>query len=477
MNTSKKTIRKRIFLSHIIIISIFLFLTILVFDLCLKVYIRRQVKVQLTNACELLKDSIDYTSTNLSNADKLKASENIIQNQLQGNSEQTLSIFDTKYALLGKDTELIYANDEKNEQRILEKQLIPQIERKQLSTAENGKNTVLYLNGPIKKYALLLSPLKDKDDSTYAYLTVYTNFTKSRRLTTVVNIMLISILFITSAIALIISNKVSKKISSPISDLSEYARRISEKDYTLNPIKHENDEIGKLTETMYYMAQKIQADDIFMKNFLQNSSHELRTPLMSIQGYAEAIKYKVMEDEDKAIDIIIDESKRLSEIVEDLLYLSKIDSMHMDFNFEEVNLENIIRNSIERVNGIAVKNNKTINFSSNDNNLIMTVDEEKLTRAIINVLGNCLRYCENLINVDVKNHFSDIIITIEDDGPGFDIQDISHIFDRFYKGNGGNHGLGLAITKSIIEKHGGSIVAKNSANGGACFIINLINRK
>ncbi|MDS0525147.1 HAMP domain-containing histidine kinase [Clostridium sp. SHJSY1] len=468
------TIRKRIFISHIIIISIFLFLTVLVFDLCLKVYIRKQVKVQLTNACELLKDSLNNSSENLKDIEKLKASENIIQNQLKNNSEQTLSIFDTKYALIGKDTKLIYANDEKSEEQVLTNHLIPQIRNKQLLSAENGKNTVLYLNGPVKKYALLLYPLKD-NNSTYAYLTVYTNFTKSRRLTLLVNIMLISILLITSIIALIISNKVSKKISSPISALSEYAKRISQKDYTMKPMKYENHEIEKLSETMHFMAQKIQADDIFMKNFMQNSSHELRTPLMSIQGYAEAIKYKVIDDEAKAVDIIIEESKRLSEIVDDLLYLSKLDSMNMEFNFKRLNLEDIIKNSIERVNGIAVKNNKTITCSNNNKDLMLLLDEEKFTRAIINLLGNCLRYCNSYVNVVITKKLCNITVTITDDGPGFEDNDLPHIFDRFYKGKNGNHGLGLAIAKSIIENHKGYIVAENTSTSGACFRISFEN--
>lgn len=132
-----------------------------------------------------------------------------------------------------------------------------------------------------------------------------------------------------------------------------------------------------------------------------------------------------------------------------------------------------MKSSIERVNGIAVKNGKNFRLSSNDNSKTIIGDEEKLTRAIINILGNCLRYCSENIEVILKNEGAKTIIIIEDDGPGFEEKDIDDIFERFFKGKGGNYGIGLAITKSIIEKHDGNIVAVNKSKGGARFTITL----
>lgn len=480
MEKPKKTIRKRIFFSHIIIIMIFLFLTVLVFDLCLTIYIRRQARIQLITAGELIKNSMNKKSENLNDVQKLEFSKNIVRNQLKNNSnlKQTLSFFDVNYALLGKNKNLIYPANENNEEySILSKQLLPLIKRRQLSNIENNKGNVFYLTASAKRYAVLMYPLENANNSTGGYLTIYTDLSRSRKLTMAVNMMLFSILLITAAIALIISNNVSEKISRPISALNKYAKSIGEREYNTELVKHENDEIGNLAETMYSMAQKLSAYDSTIKTFMQNASHELRTPLMSIQGYAEAIKYRVIEDEDKAVDIIMEESKRLSELVEDLLYLSKIDSLQEEFNFEKIKIEDVIRSSIERVNGIAVKNEKIIRFSHDSNNLMVVGDEEKLIRAAINILGNCLRYCNNCINVNLKKELSNIIITIEDDGPGFDAKDLGNIFDRFYKGKGGNYGLGLAITKSIIEKHGGRIAAENNIKGGACFKISFEEKK
>ena len=96
-----------------------------------------------------------------------------------------------------------------------------------------------------------------------------------------------------------------------------------------------------------------------------------------------------------------------------------------------------------------------------------------MTRAFINILGNCLRFSESIITIEVSDSHGSCSIKIKDDGPGFDMQEEDKIFERFYKGKKGNTGLGLAITKAIIEKHSGSIRAYNCELKGACFEIIL----
>lgn len=231
-------------------------------------------------------------------------------------------------------------------------------------------------------------------------------------------------------------------------------------------------EIDQLSQTMSKMAAQLSSYDSTLKTFIQNASHELRTPLMSIQGYAEGIKYNIVEDTDKAVNIIIEESKRLTEIVNDLLFLSKVDSMQEKFTSNMINIEDIIKNCIEKVNGIAVMEKKKINFSPYNYDFEIAGDEEMLFRALINIISNSLRYCIQNVNIRIDSKDNNVSIIVEDDGPGIDKDDLEHIFERFYKGKGGKFGLGLAISKSIIEKHRGSIIA-NNAEGGACFIITL----
>jgi Signal transduction histidine kinase len=471
----RTSIQKRIFLSHIIIVGVALLLTMIIFDVCLSLYVRRQIKSQIISSGQMLAKAIeDESKSGVNVAERYKNSNEFSKSLSQMNKsiKQSQSLLDINYVLLGKNEDIIYpSNENKQEYNFIEKNLMKIVNRRMELTNLNN-NTIINFKISGNRYILGAFNLKLKDNNE-GYLIVYSDLAKSRELTMVVNIMLFLILLAAAVIASIISNNVSEKISKPIYELVNYAKKIGDREYNIKFRKQNDDEIGKLVDSMELMTKKLATYDDTMKTFMQNASHELRTPLMSIQGYAEGIKYGVVDEQDKAIEIIIDESKRLSELVENLLYLSKIDAIQDEFKFEAVNIEEIIRTCIDRVNGISVKEEKTISLSSNIGNVMIMADEDKLTRAILNIFGNCLRYAKRNINVSLKKNESNIEILVQDDGPGFDNKDINNIFDRFYKGKGGNYGLGLAITKSIITRHGGTIIAKNGINGGACYIVNL----
>ena len=476
MGPSKKTIKKRIFFSHITIIVISLILTVVVFDGCLRIYVRAQNKKQLIIAGDIVKKSMSQNLKNIGSTLQGQENKELTKSMAKINQtlKQTQSFLDINYALVRNNKNIIYPLEENNQEySLVQEKLIPAIGSKKWLAAETKTNSVFYFTALGKRYAAVIYPVEPTNNAKKGYVLIYSDLDKSSRIMTVVNIILLSILLITAIIASIISNNVSEKISRPISQLSKYAKEIGEREYDAKVIQYNDDEIGQLAKSMHSMAQKLSIYDNTMKTFMENASHELRTPLMSIQGYAEGIKYGVVDDKDKAIDIVIEESKRLSQLVEDLLYLSRIDALQEKMNFEKINAEDMIRSSIERVNGIAVRNEKIINFSSNENNIILLGDEEKLTRAIINILGNALRYSKKHIDVTIKKENSKVNLILQDDGPGFDEKELSNIFDRFFKGKGGNHGLGLAITKSIIEKHDGTIIAENNIKGGACFKITL----
>ena len=476
MDIHKKTIKQSIFFSHLIIILIYVVLTSIVFNICLRIYVRNQTKAQLVSVEELARKSVNNELFNIGTLSNT-ANENkqFIKSLLKVNRvlKQTQTFLDVNYAVIGKRDNLIYPSSDSNgEYDLLTKYIIPVIGKNKL-TVKSSRNKIINFTTNGQKYIALLNPIKSANTNNVLYLLLYSNLNKMNKMLLAVNFILIGILLVTAGIALVISNKVSKKISDPITELGKYARSIGDRQFDAKAIKFDNDEIGQLAKIMSSMSNKLSIYDNTMKTFFQNASHELRTPLMSIQGYAEGIKYNVVDDKDSAVDIIIEESKRLSNLVEDLLYLSKIDSTQDKLNMELLNVEDIIRSSIERVNGIAVKSEKTIHFNCKIKDLTVKGDEEKLTRAIINILGNCLRYAKKNIEVIAEKENSKVVIWIKDDGCGIDKKDLANIFDRFYKGKNGNHGLGLAITKSIIERHHGIITAGNNGEGGAFFKIIL----
>ena len=449
----RKSIKNRIFTSQIVIVVVSLLAIALMFQLCLRIYIRRETKSQLIKVGSLVEESI-------------KSNETLERNRVLEEGELYLNI---KYAIIDEDRSIIYPKSEDSrELHLLESRILPSINSNRWIRNSINRNKVFYFNSDRKKYGAVLYNVDNK------YLFIYSDLNKVRKANIMVNIILIPVILITVIVTAIVSNKVSKKISKPIYELSQNAKKIGERDYTKKKIYYEDIEIDNLSNTMNEMAYKLENYDITMKTFMQNASHELRTPLMSVQGYAEGIKYGVVEDEEKAIDIIIEESKRLANLVEDLLYLTKIDSNKEEMKVERINVDELIKGSIERVNGIGMRNNRIIRYNPILEVVEVTGDEEKLTRALINVLGNSLRYASKYIDIKLEKKNENIIIIIADDGIGFKEEKINSIFERFYKGEGGNYGLGLAITKSIIERHGGNIMAFNNMQGGASFKIDLM---
>lgn len=475
MKKFKPTIRKKVFLSHIIVVVISLFLIFITFNFCINLYIKKSTQTQLIDTAKTIEKSMNEYADKLDDKSKLENSNDIIKYPLKINKllKEDKSFFHIYYGIINQDKKLMYPkrNDIENYDFVRDK-LISAIDEKRLIKQKNTQNSEYYFDVLEERYVAVIYKLNITDSSNDGYLIVYSDIVKTQEFIKIANIILLIILVIASVISIIISNNIAEKISKPILDLSVYAKKICEGQYNAELITHDNDdEIGRLAKIMKLMGKRLFTYDNKMKTFIQNASHEIRTPLMSIQGYAEGIKYKVVDDNDKAVNIIIDESKRLATLVDDLLYLSKIEATDEMFNIEELNIEHIILRSIEKVNGIAVKNEKRIKFICDEPNITIIGDEEKLIRAIINILGNSLRYCIKNIDVILKKEDAKIIIIIEDDGIGIDEIIIENIFDRFFKGKKGNYGLGLAITKSIIEKHHGTIMAENKDNGGARFKI------
>jgi len=269
-----------------------------------------------------------------------------------------------------------------------------------------------------------------------------------------------------------------RKIIDPLEKIKKKANIIAKggKYESLNI--NTQDEIGELALSIDIMADKLKENDKKEKEFLQNISHELKTPLTSIQGYAEAIKDGIYEDSTEPLGIIIVESERLKKLVEEIIYLSKLENRDDFYNCSKINIKDIIGKSIQKIKGIALKENINIEIDI-ENDFIINFDEEKLIRALINIISNCIKYADS--KVFIKGELDDDVFVLEvfDDGPGFSKKDLKYALNRFYKGEKGGTGLGLSIAKRIIEKSGGSILIYNKEGYGGCYKIILkdnINR-
>lgn len=264
----------------------------------------------------------------------------------------------------------------------------------------------------------------------------------------------------------------ARSIAKPIIRLKTRAEQLSKRDFDSKVTIKTGDELEDLGNTINKMAAELKEYDISQKRFLQNASHELKTPLMSIQGYAEGIKDGVFDNNETALNVIIEESNRLKFLVEEIIFLSKLETAEDFYKFANESINEIIIKSLEKVDSIVKKNNIEITFKP-DSDIRIFADKDKLVQVFINVLGNCLRYARNKIEVGTIKMQSGVEIYIRDDGTGFEEGETSNIFERFYKGKKGNTGLGLAITRVIVERHSGTIRAGNHPGGGAEYRISL----
>ncbi|KAB3530482.1 HAMP domain-containing histidine kinase [Alkaliphilus pronyensis] len=279
-------------------------------------------------------------------------------------------------------------------------------------------------------------------------------------------------LIIAGVIAIIMAFAFEKRITSPIKKLTDYIKDFSISNSKPLQIKT-GDEIEDLTETFNSLTSKLRDYDEKQMRFLQNTSHELKTPLMSIQGYAEAIKEGIVEGDDvkRSLEIIIEESQRLKKTVDEVIYLTRLESSDNSLNKKELDLGDIVHQSVERVRAIAKEREININISGEYP--VTTLNGEEILRAMVNILGNCLRFANSHIDIEghIKESYAELVI--KDDGPGFKEGEEKIVFERFYKGENGGTGIGLAIVKAIIEGHGGTVKAKNMLPNGACFTLNL----
>lgn len=208
--------------------------------------------------------------------------------------------------------------------------------------------------------------------------------------------------------------------------------------------------------------------DTGMRNFFANASHELKTPLMAIRGNVDGIRSGYVEPE-KAYDVIEKETERMSALIGSILDLSKLDSgaVHMEVTMNDV--REILYDAAGIILPEADKRGIQVNIEAAEP-LFMECDERMIFSTFSNILTNALRYAEREISVRIEKQDKTIIRFINDGVPISD-EEIAHIFDRFYKGDKGQTGLGVALAQEYVNLHGGEISAAARDNRTEFVII------
>lgn len=218
------------------------------------------------------------------------------------------------------------------------------------------------------------------------------------------------------------------------------------------------------------------------KDFVANVSHELRTPITSIKGFAETM---LEDDLDKDLrvrflSIIYKESHRLQLLIQDLLDLSKLEKSAFQLNYQTVNMDHLIQESVEMAK-VQAKEKDIRLVIEGDTNLTLLADYDRLKQVILNLIYNAINYTpsEGIVTISITDALGYIKVDVSDNGMGIDAASIPRIFERFYRvdkarsRNTGGTGLGLSIAKHIIEAHQGRIDVHSEVDKGSIFTIVL----
>ncbi|OPX43353.1 sensor histidine kinase YycG [Ruminiclostridium hungatei] len=273
-------------------------------------------------------------------------------------------------------------------------------------------------------------------------------------------------------VILILSILISRRLSVPIKRLVITTGKYAKRDFELVEISR-NDELGQLGRSINDMGMQLKDHIDRQKQFVSNVSHELCTPLAAIKGYTEYLADEVMGDPglDKVIFHLDNETSRLTNLVNDLLQMSRMDSFNEKFSFQKLNLSDLLTETAEKMRDRA-SGHKIDLCCGIDRNIHIEADRDKLVQVLVNLLDNAIKYSREKTSVEVRlaSDSEYAVITVADGGIGIPEEDLDKVFDRFYRSQNASGipgtGLGLSICKEIIERHKGEIYICRTETGG-----------
>lgn len=285
---------------------------------------------------------------------------------------------------------------------------------------------------------------------------------------------LLLVFLVGAAAAVILSYFMTNKLVTPLSQLKTELKKVENRQFDQMSRVKATGEIKEVEQSVYDMAQTLEQYMKSQQTFFQNASHELKTPLMTIQGYAEGIRDGIFDEKDteKGLEVMVTEVNRLKGIINEMILLAKLDTEPAEYTPFPLEADQFVRQVVDRVHPIVSEEGIELNHRV-ESGVIIFADEEKLLRALLNIVFNGIRHSKSIVNIQVYEKEQKVMINVEDDGSGITEEDAEHIFHRFVKGKDGETGLGLAIARAIIEQAGGTITVSNSEIGGAKFTIQL----
>ena len=297
------------------------------------------------------------------------------------------------------------------------------------------------------------------------------------------NLSLVVISAIVLAMALLLAIFVSRRFARPLVSLNASARQLAKGDYSVEfDTSSHYTEIAQLGESLNYASHELSKVDQLKTELIGNVSHDLRTPLTLIGGYAEVMRDIPGENTPENAQIIVDESRRLSTIVTDVLDLSKLDSGSDQLNSSVFSLTDSIASILKSYRALMLQEKYEIIFDNPCGDVLVRADDVKISRVIYNLLNNAVKFTgeDKKVRVSLRCDDKTARVSVSDTGAGIPQAELSRIFERYYKVKSDGYktsarsgsGLGLSIVKAVLDLHSAPY-GISSGNSGTTFWFEL----
>lgn len=265
-----------------------------------------------------------------------------------------------------------------------------------------------------------------------------------------------------------------RKPLRPFNQLLDALTRVSKGDYSVRLNACGPPMIKELNNSFNHMASELGSVEMLRNDFVNNFSHEFKTPIVSISGFAKVLRRDDLtpEERNEYLEIIIRESDRLAELSTNVLNLSKIENQHILTDKKNINISEQIRLSVALLE--KKWNERKIDIQFDSEEVYLSGDEEMLKQVWINLIDNAIKFSPEYgtVKIEIRQYLNETVISVLNEGVMSE-EVISHIFEKFYRGDDSHteqgNGLGLTIAQKITELHGGVLKAENTQAGYILF--------
>ena len=290
----------------------------------------------------------------------------------------------------------------------------------------------------------------------------------------------LGVFIVIMAVLLLTSNYFIRSILIPVDEITEKVKKIANGSYGVRIQKKYNDEIGELADTINEMSVKISQNEKMQADFISSLSHELRTPLTAITGWTETILGDDELDSQtrRGMKIIAGETRRLTEMVVDLLDFTRLQDDRLTLNVEDTDIRGEFEDTVYMYGSRLAQEGVQLTYLDNDEDIPeIPCDAKRLRQVFLNILDNAAKHGGEGKRIETSMTLEEefVVVRIRDYGPGIPEDELPLVKKKFYKGSSKvrGTGIGLAVSEDIVAMHGGTLELENAPGGGALVTVRL----